>query len=146
MERKTNIQVKKSTRDALAALGSKDDSYDDIIRRIIHQRNILAIHEVCKDMEDYDKGIIMNVFDTIGYTIPLTYTSYENGKPYKCDWVTEERAINWAMEMATDEDLVGSARESVPVSEKITNVYCLLEEIPAPTWAMSVRMKNPFKF
>lgn len=32
---RTNIQVKRSTRDALAALGSKGDSYDDIINRLL---------------------------------------------------------------------------------------------------------------
>ena len=34
-ERRTNIQVKKSTRDALASLGGKDDTYDDIIQRLL---------------------------------------------------------------------------------------------------------------
>jgi hypothetical protein len=48
-------------------------------------------------------------------------------------------------EMATDEDLVGHCRNP-SVAERITNIYCLFEDIPAPTWAMSVRMKNPFKF
>lgn len=32
---KTNIQVKRSTRDRLAELGSKKDTYDDIINRLI---------------------------------------------------------------------------------------------------------------
>ena len=35
MERKTNIQLNVSTRDALAKLGSKGDSYDDIVRRLL---------------------------------------------------------------------------------------------------------------
>ena len=35
MERKTNIQVSISTRDALMKLGSKGDSYDDIVRRLL---------------------------------------------------------------------------------------------------------------
>ena len=32
---KTNIQISRTTRDALAELGKKDDTYDDIIRRLI---------------------------------------------------------------------------------------------------------------
>jgi len=36
MDSKTNIQVRRSTRDALAELGSKTDTYDDIIVRLIN--------------------------------------------------------------------------------------------------------------
>lgn len=36
MNGKTNIQVRRSTRDALAELGSKTDTYDDIIVRLIN--------------------------------------------------------------------------------------------------------------
>lgn len=32
---KTNIQVRRETRDALAKLGNKTDTYDDIIVRLI---------------------------------------------------------------------------------------------------------------
>ena len=35
MKGKTNIQVSRETRDRLAELGRKDDTYDDIIRRLI---------------------------------------------------------------------------------------------------------------
>ena len=35
MERKTNIQVSISTRDALTELGRKGDSYDLIIRKLL---------------------------------------------------------------------------------------------------------------
>lgn len=38
-EPRTNIQVRKSTRDALAALGKKGDSFDDIITRLIDSHN-----------------------------------------------------------------------------------------------------------
>ena len=33
-DRKTNIQVSRSTRDALADMGRKGDTYDDILRRL----------------------------------------------------------------------------------------------------------------
>ena len=142
----TTLRVSRETKSKLERFGRKGQSFDDIINSLIHQRNILAIHEICKDMEtdSFTKSTVMQVFDYIGYEIPLTYTEYENGQPYKCDWVTEERAIKWAMEMARDEDFIGAYRENVPVSELITNTYCLLEEIPAPTWSMSLRFKNPF--
>lgn len=32
---KTNIQISRKTRDVLASLGSKDDTYDDILRRVL---------------------------------------------------------------------------------------------------------------
>jgi hypothetical protein len=35
MNGKTNIQVSRSTRNRLADLGKKDDSYDDIIVRLL---------------------------------------------------------------------------------------------------------------
>lgn len=35
MEKITSIRVKKSTRDRLAALGGKDDSFDTIINNIL---------------------------------------------------------------------------------------------------------------
>lgn len=35
MDGKTNIQVSRSTRNRLAELGSKDDTYDDIIVRLL---------------------------------------------------------------------------------------------------------------
>ena len=138
---KTNIQINRTTRAAIAALGGKDDTYDDIIVRLIHQRNILAIHIICKDMEEFDKGIVQNVFDTIGYTVPSTFVDYDGTVK---EWETDP--LNWAIEMAQDEDFVGAYRENVPVSETVTNIYCLLEQIDAPTWSMSVRMKNPFTF
>lgn len=39
MDGKTNIQVSRTTRDALAKMGSKGDTYDDIIRRLIEFYN-----------------------------------------------------------------------------------------------------------
>ena len=35
MEGKTNIQVSRATRDALADLGKKDDTYEDIIKMLL---------------------------------------------------------------------------------------------------------------
>lgn len=35
MENRTTVSVKTSTRDMLAALGSKDDDFDKIIRKLI---------------------------------------------------------------------------------------------------------------
>ena len=142
----STIRLSKETKDKLEKMGGKGQSFEDIIVGLYHQRNILAIHEICKGMSEFDKSTILQVFEYMEYEIPSTYTDYENGNPYQCDWVTQERAIDWAMEMAQDEDFVGNCAENVPVAELITNVYCLLEQIPAPTWSMSLRFKNPFKF
>lgn len=140
----TTIRVSRETKDKLENMGNKGQSFDDIITSLIHQRNILAIHEICRGMEDFDKGTVMQVFDYIEYEIPSTCTDYdENGNPIQVEWESN-KAIAWAMEMAQDEDFVGNCAENIPVAELITNVYCLLEEIPAPTWSMSLQFKNPF--
>ena len=141
---KTNIQVKRATRNALSNYGGKDDTFDDIINRIIHQRNILAIHEVCRDGDEFSKDSVKRVFDSIGYKIAETFTEYRgDGEYYAKPWDSQDQALDWAMEMATDEDFVGSAMREVPLAEKVTNVYCLLEEISAPTWSMG-GMRSPF--
>lgn len=141
----TTIRVSRETKSRLQELGVKDQTYDDIIMALYHQRNILAIHEVCKDMNEWDKSTILQVFDHIGYLIPNTFTDYnEDGEPFKNEWESKISALEWAMEMAGDEDFVGHNRKP-QTSEYITNVYCLLEEIPAPTWSMSLRFKNPFQ-
>jgi hypothetical protein len=36
MSQVTTVKVKKETRKMLAKLGSKDETYDDIIKRLIH--------------------------------------------------------------------------------------------------------------
>lgn len=142
---KTNIQVRRATRNLLSSFGNKDDTFDDIINRIIHERNILAIHDVCRNMEEFNKDIVISVFSIIKYTIPATFTEYAgNGKYFQKPWDSEDEALNWAIEMAQDEDFVGSGRESVAVAELVTNVYCLLEEISAPTWNKGLSMKSPF--
>ena len=37
MQGKTNIQVTREVRDKLASIGRKDDTYDDIIRRLLEK-------------------------------------------------------------------------------------------------------------
>lgn len=46
MNAKTNIQVSRETRDYLVKLGKKDDTYDDIIRRL------LAFYEITRATQD----------------------------------------------------------------------------------------------
>lgn len=142
---KTNIQVRRTTRNLLSSFGNKDDTFDDIINRIIHERNILAIHDVCRDVEEFNKDAVVSVFSTINYSIPPTFTEYAgDGKYFDKEWDSEDQALTWAIEMAQDEDFVGSGRDSVKVAELVTNVYCLLEEISAPTWAKGLYLKSPF--
>lgn len=137
----TTIRISRETKSRLQEMGVKDQTYDDIIMALYHQRNILAIHEICKDINECSKSTILQVFDHIGYLIPNTFTNYKDGVAFKDEWTIDP--LEWAMEMANDEDFIGHNRQA-PVSEYITNIYCLLEEIPAPTWSMSLYMKNPF--
>lgn len=37
VDKRTTIQLSKTTRDRLASLGSKDDSFEDIIKRLIKE-------------------------------------------------------------------------------------------------------------
>ena len=142
---KTNIQVRRATRNLLSTYGNKDDTFDDIINRIIHERNILAIHDVCRNVEEFNKDAVLSVFSTINYSIPATFTEYAgDGEYFDKEWDSEDQALSWAIEMAQDEDFVGSGRDTIPVAEQVTNVYCLLEEISAPTWAKGLNLKSPF--
>lgn len=140
----TTIRVSRETKSRLQELGVKGQTYEDIIIALYHQRNILAIHEICKDMDEWSPSTVIQVFDHIGYLIPETFTNYNEDGEFQDNWASKEDALKWAIEMAMDEDFVGHCREP-SISEYITNVYCLLEEIPAPTWSMSLRMKNPFQ-
>lgn len=143
----TTIRVSRETKNRLQSIGRKDESYDDIINQLYHERNILAIHEVCKDMDDFTTSTIYQVFDCIGYVMPpapetlnMKGENWYTGNDYN---EAQRLYRNHIFEMAEDEDLIGSFREP-PVSEIITNIYCLFEDIPAPTWSMSLRFKNPF--
>jgi len=51
-ESKTNIQVTRKTRDYLAKLGQKGDTYDDIIRRLLAYYEITQTVEQMDDSED----------------------------------------------------------------------------------------------
>ena len=42
---RTTIQLKKSTKNKLTEFGRKNDSYDEIINELIHERNFWEIHD-----------------------------------------------------------------------------------------------------
>lgn len=140
---KTNIQISRTTRDALADLGSKDMSFDDIVSSLLHQRNMLLIHSLCRgqNLEDYDlKERCESVFRIIGFrSVP----PYSDGYELK-EWDSFESALNWAVEMGVDEDMIGNCRENPPMGEAVTNVYCLMNDIPSPTANPLGAMRNPF--
>jgi len=144
----TTIRVSRDTKNKLELLGSKNQSFDEIITSLIHQRNILAIHEICKDMNALTESIVMQVFEYINYEIPpAPETPNLNGETWYTHHNYTDAQIHYRkhiIEMAQDEDLVGAYREHIPVAEIMTNIYCLFEDIPAPTWNMSLHMKNPF--
>lgn len=39
MSQQTTLKVSKETRNALAAIGSKDDTFDEIIKRLVDEHN-----------------------------------------------------------------------------------------------------------
>ena len=140
---KTNIQITRATRNALADLGSKDMSFDDIVSSLLHQRNMLMIHSLCRgqNLEDCDlKEKCESVFQIIGFrTVP----PFSNGEGFE-EWDSFESALNWAVEMGCDEDMIGNCRENPPLGEVVTNVYCLMNDIPSPTANPTGDMRNPF--
>lgn len=154
----TTIRVSNETKTRLQEMGVKGQSYDDIIMAIYHQRNILAIHEICSEMPNLEENetlslsTVHQVFDTIGYLIPdaPTETNLKGENWYNHTTYDDAQRLyrEHIIEMSMDEDIVGHdvamGYRKLPVGEAITNVYCLFEDIPAPQWHMSVRMKNPF--
>jgi len=150
-ERKINVQLKKSTHEMLSAIGSKGDTFDEIIRTVLHQRNILMIHHLCGDEIYSDDNQLESkareIFRVINFEVCPPFV--DNGLNGNGDLVYPkfDGLLEWAFEMALDEDFVGSAVPSddreLPLAEAITNVYCLMCNIPAPTWSMG-GMLNPF--
>ena len=152
----TTIRISRESKEKLQEFGQKGETFEDIIMKLYHQRNILAIHEVCKDWETDGLNMTLSdihqIFDAIGYLIrEAPHTPNLNGETLYDDNDYDDAQIiyqNQIIEMAKDEDIVGQdvafGYRDLPASEFATNVYCLFEDIPAPTWHMSVRMKNPF--
>lgn len=143
-DKKTSITLKGFTKRKLDVLGHKGMSYDDIVNEIIHQRNILMIHSLCKGQTYEDDDQLRrecdDVFKKIGFILAPQYKA-ENGNWIQ--WESFGQCMAWAMEMATDEDLVGHNRKELSLGEIMTNVYCLMNDINAPTWSIGA-MRNPF--
>jgi hypothetical protein len=55
MEAPTTIRVSGSTRDELKKLGFKDETYDDILRRVIRQARLMAVYEREKRILDEEE-------------------------------------------------------------------------------------------
>lgn len=138
MIKSTTIRLDGVLKDKLAEYGGKKDSYGDIILNIIHERDILAIHDYLQDGMDGDlRDVCKKTFQELNIHPKLWFISGD-----KIDrFPTLDHALEWACEMANDEDLVGHNRNP-SLAEAVTNVYCLLEEIPAPTWSNGA-MRNP---
>ena len=148
--RKTNISVSVWARDTLASMGRKGDSFDDIVCDLIHFRNIMSIHDIVKNdmkvpaiMSEVDlNSVCRTVFEKINFeTVPPFVDNGLNGDGSLKEWESFDQALEWAMGMAGDEDLVGANRTPTP-AELVTNVYCLMCSIPAPTWNIGA-MRNP---
>lgn len=104
---KTNIQVDRKTRDKLANIGRKEDTYDDIINGILHERNFYEIQEYTNnDSEDLLQETL-RVFNIINYTIP------------------EDVNIKGAVELIENDGYN-------TYNEAIIEIYCMIEDILSP--------------
>lgn len=83
----------------------------------------------------------IRIFKLIDFTIPTH--CYDNSLKGNGELIRFTKTIPELIERAMDEDLVGCSREpsEIPNNEIIINVYCLLCDIPAPTWGFA--MRNP---
>lgn len=145
IDKKTSITLRGTTKDRLTDLGSKSDSYDDIVMRLFHQRNILSIHSYCGDekFDEEDFGAwVYNCFKDCNIPFPrMILDGGLNGTGELIPF-TDEHLIH-CESMATDEDLIGHNRlDELTMAEAVTNAYCLMNDIPAPTWSNSA-MRNP---
>lgn len=146
-ERKINVQVTKSTHEMLSVLGSKGDTFDEIIRTLLHQRNILMIHHLCGDEiysdDEQLESKAREIFRIINFEVCPPYVNNGLNGNGELVYPKFDGLMEWALEMCLDEDLVGSSDRKYTLAELITNVYCLMCDIPAPTWSIGP-MVNPF--
>ena len=151
MKNKINIQITKDLKNNLDDLKVHSrEPNGDVVRRIFHERNILWIHlkygESKVDMRTF-KQDCLKIFDDISFkTAPSFHDFDDEGNPVIKKWDSFESCLDWAIEMGVDEDLIGNGAsvEAVPLSEAVTNVYCLMNDIPAPTWSAG-GMVTPFR-
>lgn len=142
----TTIRVSRETKQQLESLGAKTSTFDSIVHGLYCEHMIHAIADESSrimfdsksdDLEKYVKFI----FSSVNYEIPSHFTDYdEDGTPIRKEWSKDP--VSWAIEMAQDEDFVGHNR-TPQLAEIVINCFCLLEEIPAPTWGTGAR-RNPF--
>ena len=138
----TTIRVSRKTKDKLESLGHKKDTFDSIIMSLYYEHMMTAIAQESNSLlfdPKYDdiKKTVQFIFTNIDYEIPSTYTDADGTVK---EWETDP--LDWAIEMARDEDFIGHNNANPPLVMIAVNVFCLLEEIPAPTW--SFQRKNPF--
>lgn len=144
LNKKTSITLNGFTKQKLDVLGNKGTSYNDIIDNLIHQRNILMIHSLCQgevyENDDQLEDKCNKVFSEIDFIFAPPFQDRDGNLT---DWKSFDHCLEWAMEMALDEDFIGQDDRKLPLGEVVTNVYCLINEISAPTWGNGA-MRNPF--
>lgn len=147
IDKKTSITLKGTTKGFLADIGSKGDSYDDIVMGLLHERNIFMIHSLCKGQTLQEASSLIELEDRckdIFFTIRFERVPpYIDGDGQMVEWESFDDAFKWAIGMGLDEDLIGHNREDdITMAEAVTNVYCLMNDIPSPTFGNGA-MKNP---
>ena len=144
MNKRTSISIDNTTKKMLDDLKIHPrEPYKEVISDIIHQNNILKIHLLCADeVCNYDiadlKKRTLDVFKQIGFEkVPPVY-GWVDGEWKLIKNESFSEALDWALEYAIDEDFIGQYREDLPMGEAITNVYCLMVQIEAPTWSLAM--------
>ena len=112
------------------------------------------IHELCRGESWGEETNLTEkckeIFIKIGFIVapPFWACGLNDDTPHWEEWESFDEALEWAIEMATDEDFVGSAvafgDRELPLGEAVTNTYCLINQIDAPTWSLSRGRRNPF--
>ena len=103
----TTIRIRRETKRKLENIGRKNESFDDIINEILHERNFHEIQEYTNEnSEDLLKETI-RVFDVIKYIVP------------------ENINLKGVLELVEDDGYNTYA-------EAIIEAYCMIEDIFSP--------------
>ena len=103
----TTIRIHRETKQKLENIGRKNESYDDIINEILHERNFYEIQEYTnKNSQDlYEETI--RVFNIIKYDVP------------------EDENLKGVIELIENDGYD-------TIAEAIIEAYCMIEDILSP--------------
>lgn len=108
-----------------------------------HELDIVKIFKITNNEATDLVAETERVFEEINFKFPTH--CYDNSLKGNGELIPYPHTTESILDIASDEDLIGSSRpfNKVLNSEIIINVYCLLCDIPSPTWR-SMQRRNPF--